>query len=417
MNNRPGKWCAVLFGVLMAAGLERAAALPMIPVNFPFVSVQAATPLATEPGGQAAVFTFSRVGTADAALTVFFSIGGTATNGVDYVAVTNSVTFAAGQTSTNVVITPISEPLAEGYKTVIFSLPGLGILPIGPIQPIVPISPVQPMESHVETQPVSTPNFIIGPPSRAVAYIVYNYTNIPPTVEIVRPANGRSYLSMPNIEIAAEAYDSNGWVSSVGFFANGTSLGVVSNPPFGGGVMQPLVLQKSHGSILPILTCNHGGRYQFVWTNVPPGNYALTAVATDNAGQQTTSSAVDIVVTTNLPVPVVRIVSPRSGAEFSDWAKINIFAAAGETNGVVNTVEFLANGVSLGVATNYLAAEPNSPCHLEMQWLPYFFRWTNAAAGSNILTAVATDNNGTQATSAPVSINVFTNFYHFPHRW
>jgi hypothetical protein len=222
---------------------------------------------------------------------------------------------------------------------------------------------------------------------------------------------------MPNIEIAAKAYDSNGWVSSVGFFTNGASLGVVSNPPFGGGVMQPLVLRKFHGSILPILTCNHGGRYQFVWTNVPPGNYALTAVATDNAGQQTTSSAVDIVVTTNLPVPVVRIVSPRAGAEFSDWTKINIFAAAGETNGVVNTVEFLANGVSLGVATNYLAAEPNSPCHLEMQWLPYFFRWTNAAAGSNILTAVATDNNGTQATSAPVSINVFTNSYHFPHRW
>lgn len=99
--------------------------------------------------------------------------------------------------------------------------------------------------------------------------------------------------------------------------------------------------------------------------------------------------------------------------EFPDLAKINIYAAAAEVGGVVNTVEFLANGKSLGVATNYLAAEPSSQFHLRMQWLPYYFRWTNAPAGSNVLTALATDNNGTQAVSAPVTINVSTNAYHF----
>ena len=48
-----------------------------------------------------------------------------------------------------------------------------------------------------------------------------------------------------------------------------------------------------------------------------------------------------------------------------------------------------------------------------MQWLPYSFRWTNATAGSHVLTAVATDNNGIQVTSAPVSISVSTNAFHF----
>src|SRR5208282_3773483 len=107
-----------------------------------------------------------------------------------------------------------------------------------------------------------------------------------------------------------------------------------------------------------------------------------------------TSAAINIAVSTNLPVPVVRIVSPAPGAEFPDLVKINIYAAAAEVGGVINTVEFLANGRSLGAATNYLAAEPSSQFHLRMQRLPYSFRWTNAPAGNNVLTAVATDNNG-----------------------
>jgi hypothetical protein len=123
---------------------------------------------------------------------------------------------------------------------------------------------------------------------------------------------------------------------------------------------------------------------------------------------------VDITVTTNLPVPQVRIISPARGADFPDQAPINLFAAAGETNGVVDTVEFFANGNSLGTATNYLAAEPliPAPSSFRLQWLPFYLRWTNAPVGSNILTAVTSDNNGTKATSAPVHINVTTNLYH-----
>jgi chitinase len=49
----------------------------------------------------------------------------------------------------------------------------------------------------------------------------------------VSPANGASFLSKPNIVLAATASDSNGWVTAVQFLANGTSLGVVSNYPFG----------------------------------------------------------------------------------------------------------------------------------------------------------------------------------------
>jgi hypothetical protein len=391
MKNKPRWW--LLSSVLLAGFVLHGTAAPMIPADFPIVTIQTTMPLASEPGNNPAIFTFSRFGSTNSALTVSFGIGGTASNGVDYADITNVISLAAGQISTNVVITPIAEPSATGYKTVVLTLP-----------------------RHF-AEPLATPAFIIGSLNRAVAYIAYNYTNVPPTVSIVAPTNGSSYLSLPNIEIAANASDSNGWVASVEFLANGKSLGVVSNNPPGSFPGERLVLRESHGSMIPVWVGSHVNRYQFVWTNVPAGNYDLTAVATDNAGLQKTSAAIDIVVTTNLPAPEVRIVSPEPGAEFPNLANINIYAAAAEVGGVVNTVEFLADGKSLGVATNYLAAEPSSQFHLRMQWLPYSFRWTNAPVGSNILTAVATDNNGIQATSAPISINVTTNLYHIRHRW
>jgi hypothetical protein len=258
--------------------------------------------------------------------------------------------------------------------------------------------------------------FSVGSLNRAVAYIAYNYTNVPPTVSIVTPTNCSSFLSMPNVEIAANAFDSNGWVTAVEFLANGDILGVVSNSSFDSRRAEPLIMRESHGSILPVFLGSHVNRYQFVWTNLPPGNYALTTVATDNEGLRTTSAAVNIAVSTNLPEPMVRIVSPAPGAEFPEMTTINIYAAATEVAGVVKTVEFLANGRSLGTATNYLAAEPSSQFHLKTQWLPYFFRWTNAPAGSNVMTAVATDNNGIQAVSAPVGITVSTNASNFRPR-
>jgi hypothetical protein len=359
------------------------------PWALPFLRVQATAPLAFEPGNNAGAFTISRGEEDTSALTFSFTLGGTASNGVDYAEVPTTVTFAAGQASTNIVITPVDEPQAAGYKTVTLTLPRDAL-----------------------ANPPAVPTFIVGSMNRAVVYVVYNYTNAPPKVTLRTPTNDASFLSRPNIELAASASDSNGWVTAVEFFANGQSIGTVTNNPFPPGSFSPLLLREKHGSIIPELAGAGGRWFQFFWTNVPPGAYALTAVATGNAGAQTTSDPVQIVVTTNLPAPRAQIVSPRKGADFPDGVAINIYAAAGESGGVVNTVEFLTNGASLGTATNYLATAPDSQFHLRLQWLPYYFRWTNAPQGSNILTVIATDNNGTLATSAPVTINVTTNMYH-----
>ncbi len=90
--------------------------------------------------------------------------------------------------------------------------------------------------------------------------------NQAPSVAITAPSNG-STITGTTVAIAANASDSDGNVTKVEFFQGTTKLGEdVSSP------------------------------YQYSWASVSPGNYAVTAVATDNSGNTTTSAPVAITV-------------------------------------------------------------------------------------------------------------------------
>jgi hypothetical protein len=162
----------------------------------PFVSVQATDPLASEPGNNPGSFTISRSGDTNAALTVPFPSAAPRPMGW---------------------ITPPSRPTSPwrrgnflqhrrhahqrtkstGYKTVKLTLP------------------------RENFDGGSAPPFLVGSLNRALVYIVYNYTNDPAQRQPGVAANGASFLSKPNIVLAATASDSNGWVTAVQFFANG----------------------------------------------------------------------------------------------------------------------------------------------------------------------------------------------------
>lgn len=91
------------------------------------VRVVASAPDAAEVGGVAGVFTVSRTGSTTTSLTVNLSVGGTASNGTDYVAVGQTAVIPAGQSSVTVTVTPYDDRLIEGSETVILSvLPGTG---------------------------------------------------------------------------------------------------------------------------------------------------------------------------------------------------------------------------------------------------------------------------------------------------
>ena len=88
--------------------------------------------------------------------------------------------------------------------------------------------------------------------------------NQAPTVTITSPSDGSTFTTGNVISIDADASDSDGTVSQVEFFVNGSSVGVDNNAP-----------------------------YSVNWT-VTSGNSSITAVATDNESATTTSAAVSV---------------------------------------------------------------------------------------------------------------------------
>jgi RHS repeat-associated protein len=99
--------------------------------------------------------------------------------------------------------------------------------------------------------------------------------NALPSVSLTAPTNGQVFTAPANITLTATASDTDGSISKVEFFAGASLLGEDTTGP-----------------------------YSYAWTNVAAGNYVLTARATDNSGAISTSSAVNITVTTPNQPPV-----------------------------------------------------------------------------------------------------------------
>jgi len=88
----------------------------------PEVFIAATDNTATEQGTTTGIFTVSRTGSTASPLTVNYTVGGTATSGSDYVALSGSVVILSGQSSGQIVVTPIDDALSEGNETVIANL-------------------------------------------------------------------------------------------------------------------------------------------------------------------------------------------------------------------------------------------------------------------------------------------------------
>ena len=86
------------------------------------VSVFADDASASESGPDRGAFRFTRTGDASPPLTIWFTRGGTATNGADYQRIGESLTFAAGATSAALAITPIADSVSEPTETVTLTL-------------------------------------------------------------------------------------------------------------------------------------------------------------------------------------------------------------------------------------------------------------------------------------------------------
>jgi len=329
-------------------------------LTMPVVNIRAPDPRASWSGDPGFITVF-RAGPTNATLNVFYRIDGTAINGKDYSMIRNWVVIPAGERTSSIQIDPID--LGQTMtKTVALTLAPSPLMP-----------------------PV---NYIIGRETNAVVFISRTSdTNYPPLVRIASPADGAVFRAPADIPICAKAFDPDGIVNTVEFFADRISLGVTTNRPVSTGSANPFCL---------------------VWSNVPPGRYVLTALATDNDGASTLSPPVKVAVgqppppPTNYP-PMVRITSPPNGAVFPYPVNIPLFAYARDPDDAVASVEFFDGTVSLGFGSNLWSdASSIRPGPTNV----FSLMWTRVPLGAHALTAKATDVAGLSARSAPIYIKV-----------
>lgn len=226
-----------------------------------------------------AIFTVTRTGVLSNALSVYYTVGGTASNGVDYVELSGELQIPEGHRSAEIEVNVIDDLLVEGPESVVITL--------------------QPPQC-IEIFPPPPECYVVGIPGRAEAVIRDNEideTNKPPVVSIVAPTNGAVFIAPADIHIVARAFDSDGYVHTVEFFAGDRSLGVTTNNPFSASPMNP---------------------FQIKWEDVPPGDYVLTALATDNDGAQSRSRPVRISVIqepVRQPVVNIRAIDPEAAEQ------------------------------------------------------------------------------------------------------
>ena len=86
--------------------------------ELPRISAVASDAAASETGGDTGTFTLSASPAPSTDLTVTYTLGGSAVNGLDYEPLASSVVIPAGQTTVTVVVSPVDDPFGEGAETV-----------------------------------------------------------------------------------------------------------------------------------------------------------------------------------------------------------------------------------------------------------------------------------------------------------
>jgi len=186
----------------------------------------------------------------------------------------------------------------------------------------------------------------------------------PPSVAIISPAAGATLSGSVNLTAAAS---DNVGVASVQFKVDGGNVGAsLASAPY---------------------------EYSLSTTALPNGSHTISAVATDAAGNSTTSTSVTVTVnntTKDTTPPAVAVTTPTNGAKVSGTVAVSANAT---DNVSVASVQFQLDGASVGAAV--LAS-------------PFTYPWdtTKASNGSHVLSAIAKDDAGNSTTSAAVTVTV-----------
>jgi hypothetical protein len=174
--------------------------------------------------------------------------------------------------------------------------------------------------------------------TRTVTATTTSGSNTPPAVSLTAPSAGAVFNIGLSITLSATASDSNGSVTRVDFYRDSTLIGTDTTSP-----------------------------YSVIWLNAPLGNYALTAVARDNAGAMTVSSTRDITVK-SATLPTKAVFTPSSNhATAVDRYVLEVFTAGANTT-VANPVAtrdlgkpaIVSGSISVDISSTILALSPGN---------------------------------------------------------
>jgi len=127
-----------------------------------------------------------------------------------------------------------------------------------------------------------------------------------------------------------------------------------------------------------------GSTFSFTFTNT--GFYPYGCARHTQFNQ---TGAVSVVTGPLIP-PTVTVTSPPDGTFLTTPASFTLAATAADSDGTIASVQFFRGTTLIGTDTN----------------APYSTNVNNLAAGTYVLTAVARDNLGLTATSAPVTVTI-----------
>lgn len=179
-----------------------------------------------------------------------------------------------------------------------------------------------------------------------------------PTVSITSPTQNAVFGPQVNIPVTASASATVGdTITKVEFYVGSSTL-------IGTATIAP---------------------YSITWSTPVSGLYSITARATDNEGNATISSAVNVTVDL---LPTVAITAPANNALLASPATVNLTATASDSDGTISKVEFYRGTTLVATKTTapYTATDPNLP------------------SGTYSYTAKAYDNLGGTTTSSAVTV-------------
>ena len=326
---------------------------PLAPLR-PILTVTAVDAIATEtPGGtDPAVFRIMRTNNLAPALSILYSLGGTATPGADYTTPPATITIPAGVASVDVTITPIDDTIVEPNETVIFTL----------------------LPTNVTGTPLPAEAYALGLATSATATIISDDLS---AVMIISPGSGTAAAIGQSKTVDFRATDSGGYIASYAVLLDG-------------------VVVTSGVTNLPAST-PPGTPYLGTATVIFPGTAGFNGFSriavrvTDDRGVSATSALTSVYVFTPAPPPPPPPVLPMinifpldvNGAEVASGPPVTASFRVTHDFPATATVSFLfAIGGSAREGVDYTLSSPGVSSFLG--------RWFTFPAGTTEATIVVT---------------------------